>query len=141
MGAMDRDDDIRTPGGILVPAHAVTWTFARSGGAGGQHVNKTSTKVTLAIAIDAVVTTTARAERLRVAFGDELRVTDQSTRSQSRNRQVCLDRAAEVLDAAARPPRAARKATKPSARANERRLDSKRRDSRTKQLRRFPDET
>ena len=141
MGTMDRDDDLRTPSGIVVPSQALAWTFARSGGAGGQHVNKTSTKVTLAIAIDAVVTSAARGERLRATFGDELRVTDQSTRSQSRNRQACLHRAAELLDAAARPPRAARKATRPSKGANERRLDSKRRDSRTKQLRRFTDGT
>ena len=141
MGTMDRDDGLRTPAGIVVPGHALAWTFARSGGPGGQHVNKTSTKVTLTIAIDDVVTSAARAERLRAAFGDELRVTDQSTRRQSRNRQACLDRVAELLDDAARPPRAARRATKPSRGANERRLDSKRRDSRTKQLRRDVDGT
>lgn len=133
---MDGDDDLRTPGGLVVPAAAITWMFARSGGPGGQHVNTTSSKVTLVIATDAVAGRPASLERLRTVLGDEVRVTSQESRSQWRNRQTCLERAAEMLDDAARPPRPPRRPTRPSRGSVERRLDSKRRDSEKKRGRR-----
>ena len=110
---MDGDDDLRTPGGLVVLAHALSWTFARSGGPGGQHVNTTSSKATLTVAIDAVVGRPVVVERLRAALGDEVRVTSQEHRSQWRNRQQCLERVAAQLDQAARPPEPPRRPTKP----------------------------
>ena len=56
--------DLRTPGGLVVPAAALDWSFARSGGPGGQHVNTTSSKVTLTIAVSAVGGRVAALERL-----------------------------------------------------------------------------
>ena len=128
--------DLRTPGGLLVPAAALDWSFARSGGPGGQHVNTTSSKVTLTIAVSAVVGRVAALERLHDALGDTLRVTSQTHRSQWRNRQDCLARAAAQLDDAARPPDPTRRATRPTRGAVEWRLDAKRRESDKKQGRR-----
>ena len=125
--------DLRTPGGLVVPAVALDWSFARSGGPGGQHVNTTSSKVTLTIAIAAVTGRVAALERIREALGDRLRVTSQTHRSQWRNRQDCLARAAALLDDAARPPDPTRRATRPTRGAVERRLDAKRRESHKKQ--------
>ena len=128
--------DLRTPGGLVVPAAALDWSFARSGGPGGQHVNTTSSKVTLTIAVAAVMGRAAALERVNNALGDTLRVTSQTHRSQWRNRQDCLARAAEQLDDAARPPDPTRRATRPTRGAVERRLDAKRRESHKKQGRR-----
>lgn len=128
--------DLRTPGGLVVPAAALDWSFARSGGPGGQHVNTTSSKVTLTIAVSAVVGRVAALERVNNTLGDTLRVTSQTHRSQWRNRQDCLARAAALLDDAARPPDPTRRATRPTRGAVERRLDAKRRESHKKQGRR-----
>lgn len=128
--------DLRTPGGLVVPAAALDWSFARSGGPGGQHVNTTSSKVTLTIAVAAITGRAAALERLHDALGDTLRVTSQTYRSQWRNRQDCLTRAAALLDDAARPPDPTRRATRPTRGAVERRLDAKRRESHKKQGRR-----
>lgn len=129
-------DDLRTPDGLVVPASSLVWTFSRSGGPGGQHVNTTSSKVTLTVSIEAVQGRAAAVERLRAALGEEIRVTSQEFRSQWRNRQDCLSRAAVMLDDAARPPRAPRRPTRPKRGAIERRLATKRRDSEKKQGRR-----
>jgi ribosome-associated protein len=134
--ASPASDELRTPGGLVVPAAALDWSFARSGGPGGQHVNTTSSKVTLTIAVAAVAGRAAALERLHDALGDTLRVTSQTHRSQWRNRQDCLTRAAALLDDAARPPDPMRRATRPTRGAVERRLDAKRRESHKKQGRR-----
>jgi ribosome-associated protein len=136
---MDGDGDLRTQRGLVVPAHALTWSFARAGGPGGQHVNKTSSKVTLIVATDAVQGRAPSLERLRAAHPDEIRVSSQESRSQWRNRQLCLERLAEIIDDAARPPSPIRGKTRPSRGAVERRLDSKKRDSDKKAGRRDPE--
>lgn len=136
---MDGDDDLRTPGGLVVPAHALVWSFTRSGGPGGQHVNTTSSKATLAVSTAAVAGRPSVLERLRAALGDEVRVTSQEHRSQWRNRQQCLERLAAQLDEAARPPEPPRRPTRPKRGAVERRLETKRRDSEKKQGRRATD--
>lgn len=129
---MDSTDDLRTPGGLVVPVTAMNWTFARSGGAGGQHVNTASSKATLIVLTELVVGRPSAVSRLRAALGDEVRVTSQGSRSQWQNRRQCLERLAETLDEAARPPAPTRRPTRPGRGAVERRLDSKRRDSEKK---------
>jgi ribosome-associated protein len=133
---VEHDDELRTPGGLVVPATALTWSFARSGGAGGQHVNTTSSKATLAVAVAEVRGPGAALERLTAALGPEVRVTSQTSRSQWRNRQECRERAAEILDRAARPPEPPRRPSRPTRGSVERRLEAKRRDSEKKQGRR-----
>ena len=104
------------PGGG-VPAAAVVWRFDPSGGPGGQHANRSSTRV------EAVVDLTTAGdvepevrERLVARFGAELRVVVDDTRSQARNREMALDRLeARLRDGLAvaksesdRPPRSAK---------------------------------
>ena len=133
---MDDTGDLRTPGGFVVPGNDLSWAFSRSGGPGGQHVNKTSSKVTLTIDTATITGDDASLERIRNTLS-EVRVVSQTSRSQWRNRQLCLQRAATIIDDAAKPPAAERHPSKPSRGSNERRLDSKRRDSAKKQSRRI----
>lgn len=119
------------PGGG-VPATAVGWRFDPSGGPGGQHANRSSTRV------EAVVDLTTAGdvepevrERLVARLGAELRVVVDDTRSQARNREIALDRLeARLRDgvAVAEP----RKPTRPPRAARARRLQAKRRRSETK---------
>ncbi len=130
------DDDLRTERGLTVPADACSWWFARSGGAGGQHVNTSSSKATLVIDLSRLVGSEAARRRVLDALGDELRVTAQTHRSQRRNRDECIARAIERIDEAARPPAPPRRPTRPTRGSTERRLQEKRRTSETKRGRR-----
>jgi ribosome-associated protein len=133
---MTSADDLTTSRGLRVAAEALNWSFSRSEGAGGQSVNKTATKASLTIDVSDVVCTLAQRARIVAALGNTITVTSQVTRSQWRNRQLCLEQLAEMLDKAAAPPAPPRRKTKPSRGAIERRLESKRRDSAKKRDRR-----
>jgi len=126
------DEDLRTARGILIPSSAMQWSFARSGGAGGQNVNKTSTKASLTVAVEDITCSNAARARIITAFGESITVTNQTSRSQWQNRRNCLQLLTEMLDTAAAPPPAKRKKTKPTRGSVERRLESKRRDGEKK---------
>jgi ribosome-associated protein len=116
---MSPDEDLRAARGVRVAVEAFQWTFARSSGAGGQSVNKTSTKATLTILLsDIQCSPTILA------------------RSQWRNRVACMELLCEKLNEVSAPPPAPRRKTKPSRGAIERRLNSKRIDSEKKRNRR-----
>ena len=125
------DRVLEFPGGT-VPASAVTWRFDPSGGPGGQHANRSSTRaeavVDLAIAGD--MEPDVR-RRLLERFGAELRASADDSRSQARNRDIALDRLEERLRGALVESKP-RKATRPSGAARQRRLQDKRRRSDTK---------
>lgn len=115
-----------------MPASAVGWRFDPSGGPGGQHANRASTRVEAAIDL-----TTAGdmdpdvRQRLVDRYGVGLRVVVDDTRSQARNRDIALDRLEALLRdglVVAKP----RKPTRPSGAARRRRLEDKRRRSGTK---------
>ena len=128
--------DLVTARGLVVPAAALHWSFARSGGAGGQNVNKVATRATLRVRLDAITGRPVLLERLAASLPDTITVSSQVARSQWRNRQMCQERLIEILDRAAAPPPRERRATKPSKGAVERRLTSKKKASQRKSERR-----
>ena len=121
--------NVKTARGIEVPEDAIEWTFARSSGAGGQHVNKVSSKAALTVLTASLSGSIVKCERITAAFGEQITVTCQETRSQWRNRELCLAKLIEMIDIAAAPPAPPRRKTKPSRGAIERRLSGKKKDS------------
>ena len=83
-------DELRSANGLTVGADGLSWSFTRSTGAGGQHVNKASTRATLDVDLGWLEGPSATVERVRRVLGGALRVSSQGTRSQWRNRQECL---------------------------------------------------
>lgn len=136
---VDNPNDFQTPGHLVVPESALVWTFARSSGAGGQHVNKTSSKAILTVVVNDVIGPPEKIDRLRNALDEEIRIIRQTSRSQWRNRQLCLTELAAVLDEAAAPAPSPRRKSRPTRGSIERRLTSKRKDSEKKTLRRTKD--
>jgi ribosome-associated protein len=112
--------------------------FSPSGGPGGQHANKASTRVELRfdIAGSSSLTEGQRA-RLLERVGDELRVVADAERSQLRNRGLAMERLRQRLAAGLREERR-RRPTRPSRAARARRLDAKRRQGERKRDRRRP---
>ncbi len=135
---------MRLAPGVDVPASALTFTACRSGGAGGQHVNKSSTKVELRVALAAITGLSLRAqERLarlageRLTADGELILTCDETRSQRSNRELVVERLAELVrDAKAVP--AVRRASKPTWGSVQRRLQDKSLRSEVKRGRQAP---
>lgn len=130
------DGDLRTRSGVIVPAAAMIWSFTRSSGAGGQHVNKTSSRATLVVASNELRGPAHLLDRVRTDLGDSITVSSQESRSQWRNRQICREQLAAVIDRAAAPPRAPRRKSKPTKGSVERRLAGKKIDSAKKAGRR-----
>jgi len=118
----------------------VAFRFSRSSGPGGQHAQKSSTRVEALFDVEASAAL-SEAERRRVLekLGPVVRAIAQDERSQLRNRELATDRIVEQLREAVRVRRP-RRATKPTAASRERRLDEKRKQGETKRLRRPPDD-
>jgi len=138
VAALPAPERIRVTRSVLLPVSEIELRVSRSSGPGGQHAQKSSTRVEALFDVDASSALTDTQKRRVVArAGLVLRAVAQDERSQSRNRELAVERLVEKLRAALAVPRR-RKATKPSAAARERRLESKRRRARTKALRRHP---
>jgi ribosome-associated protein len=124
---------------VAIPVSEIELRFSRSSGPGGQHAQKTETRVEATFDVEASGSLTpAQKERVTRRAGSVLRAVSQDERSQTRNRELAVERLVAALREALRVERP-RRPTKPTAAARERRLDSKRRRSDTKQLRRKPD--
>jgi ribosome-associated protein len=118
----------------------VTFRYSRSSGPGGQHAQKSSTRVEAVLDVEASnALTDVQKRRVVARAGPVLRAVAQDERSQLRNRELALERLVEQLRRALRIERK-RVPTKPSAAARERRLEEKRRRGQTKRLRRGPKE-
>lgn len=125
--------DIRVNDRIVVPDSAIETKAARSGGPGGQNVNKLNTKIQMWINLDQVVgfawDELARVREFlksRLDGDGRLLVISQETRDQARNREDCAAKAAELLRAALVRPKV-RRATRPTRASKERRVEAKRR--------------
>lgn len=121
-----------------LPRDRLTIRFSRSGGPGGQNVNKVETRVEVRFALDAAdwipAPVRARLRRLaaeRINREGELIITSSRHRSQSRNIEDCLEKLKELIQAASRRPRK-RIPTKPTGGARERRLEGKKQRGDTK---------
>jgi ribosome-associated protein len=116
----------------------VAFRFSRSSGPGGQHANKTETRVEALFDVEASHgLSDAERRRVLTRLGPVVRAIAQDERSQLRNRELATERIVEQLRAATRVQRK-RQATKPTKASRERRLDEKRQQSQTKRLRRPP---
>jgi ribosome-associated protein len=133
-------------GSVLIPAAELQWRFSRASGPGGQGVNTTDSRVELSfdVAASTALTPAQRARILQRLSGrlvnGVLTVVAAEHRSQLRNREAARSRLAAILRQAVVPDPPARRQTRPSRAARERRLADKRRRTLTKRLRRPADE-
>jgi ribosome-associated protein len=133
---MEASDNLRVNDDLVVPTAELTWRFTPSGGPGGQHANTSNTRAEVVFDItDSAVLTASQRAILTGRFGSQVSVAVDETRSQTRNRQLALERLAARLAEALRPRRS-RRATKPTRGAKERRLKDKRQRSQRKADRR-----
>ena len=127
---------LRVNRSLAVPMDEIGWRATTSGGPGGQHANRASSRVEVWFEVAASRTLGPRQRaRLLERLGPVVRATAGDDRSQARNRQLALDRLADRLAAALRvdPPR---RPTAPTKGSKERRLAGKKRRSEVKRQRR-----
>jgi ribosome-associated protein len=131
---------------LQIPETEFTWTFARSGGPGGQNVNKVASKAVLrwdiaastALAEDVKIRLALQQKRFFTQDGGML-IMSQRYRDQERNCADCLDKLRAIIVQALAVPRQ-RKKTRPSRGSKRARLDAKKRRGAIKQARRQPHE-
>jgi ribosome-associated protein len=128
-------EDLKVTDALVIPASELNERFSRSSGPGGQGVNTADSRVELTFDL-AWLPEPLRARALERLGRQEVTVTASEHRAQLANRQAARTRLAALLREAIAPPGPKRRPTKPSRRAKERRLEDKRRRSRTKQARR-----
>ncbi len=149
------EDTIETPpspgnvlsitGTLAIPLSEFQFEFARSGGPGGQNVNKVNSKSTLRWTPSAspslppaVKARLLRSIASKLTKDGELLVTSQLTRDQGRNVDDCYEKVRELVLAAVKPPKT-RRVSRPTLGSKVRRVEAKIRRSSTKKLRRKPD--
>lgn len=135
-------DDVRVGRSLTIPASEIEFNFTPSGGPGGQHANRSSTRVELLWNVDEsqVLTPIQRARirhalRTRIDSSGTLRLASSAQRSQTRNREDVIGRLARLV-ADALKPRRPRVATRASKASKERRLQDKKHRGEVKRLRR-----
>ena len=135
---MERES-IRVTRSVLIPRSEIELRFSRSSGPGGQHAQKSDTRVEATFDVEAsAALSDAQKRRVIAKAGPVLRTVAQDERSQWRNRELATERLVEALREALRVPRK-RRPTKPSKAAKERRLEAKKRRGQVKRLRRNVD--
>jgi ribosome-associated protein len=135
MAAMS-GESIQVTRSVSIPRSEIELRFSRSSGPGGQHAQKSDTRVEAIFDVEAsAALSEAQKRRVLAKAGPVLRAVAQDERSQWRNRELATERLVESLREALRVPRK-RKPTKPSKGSVERRLEQKRRRSQVKRRRR-----
>jgi len=133
-------ESIRVTRTVVLPLSEVELRTSRSSGPGGQHAQKTETRVEAVFDVErSKALSETQKRRVVNRAGPVLRAIAQDERSQARNRELALGRLVGQLREALRVPRK-RRPTKPSQAAVERRLEEKRRRSRLKRSRANTDE-
>jgi len=132
------DDDLTVTGSVRIPRHELQVSFSASGGPGGQHANKSATRVDLRFDIaNSSAFSEAQRERVIERMGNELRVVVDDERSQLRNRALAEERLVARLQSALHVERA-RRPTRPTKGSKNRRLKAKQHRGQIKQQRRKP---
>src|ERR1043166_2423564 len=125
-------ESIRVTRSVSIPRAEIDFRYSRSSGPGGQHAQKSDTRVEAIFDVEAsAALTEAQKRRAVTKAGPVLRAVAQDERSQWRNRELATERLVEQLRDALKVPRK-RRPTKPSKAAVERRLEQKRRRSNVK---------
>ena len=123
---------------VVVSPGEILLRTSRSSGPGGQHAQKSETRVEAIFDVESSsALSEAQKKRVLAKAGPVLRAVAQDERSQLRNKELAVERVVEALREALRVPRH-RVPTKPSKAAKARRLEAKKRRSDTKRLRRPP---
>ena len=141
---MGNEDGLALSETVLIPRSELSYRASRAGGAGGQHVNTSSTRIELLWSPGTSAALTASERELvvkrlatRLDAAGFIRLVSSETRSQLQNRERAKDRLAELVRAAL-VPRKVRRATKPSRAAREKRITEKKQQSQKKSERRRP---
>ena len=136
VGAME--DPLRVRGNTAIPLDEIEVRASRSSGPGGQHANKTSSRIEASFDVAASqALTDAQKRRITSRLGPRVVAVAQDGRSQARNRELALQRLADRLSGALAVPRP-RRATRPTQASVQRRLAEKRRRAQRKTQRRRP---
>jgi ribosome-associated protein len=138
MVAMETNS-IRVTPTVSIPREEILFRVSRSSGPGGQHAQRSETRVEAVFDVEASSALTDEQKRLVVSrAGAVVTAIAQDERSQLRNRELALERLVEALRRALHQERP-RRPTRPTAASDERRLESKRRRSSVKRLRSEPE--
>jgi ribosome-associated protein len=137
---MAEAESIRVTRSVVLPRHEIELRTSRSSGPGGQHAQKSETRVEAIFDVEASsALSVAQKRRVVAKAGPVLRAVSQDERSRLRNRELAVGRLVESLRQALYVPRR-RVPTKPTAKSREERLEHKRRRSAVKRLRRSPED-
>jgi ribosome-associated protein len=132
---------LRVHKGLTIPMSEITWRATTSGGPGGQHANRTLSRVEVQFDVAGSVSLGPRQRaRLLDRYGPTVRAAASESRSQARNRQLALERLAGRLAEGLRVD-PTRRPTKPTKGSQVRRVEEKRHRSQVKRQRRAPNES
>jgi ribosome-associated protein len=132
------DDPLPVRPGTAIPLREITVRASRSSGPGGQHANRTASRIEASFDVAASeALSDEQKARIMARLGPRVVAVAQDERSQTRNRELALRRLAQRLETAL-APRRPRHPTRPTRSSVTRRLDTKRRQAQRKRDRRSP---